>query len=94
MGEVSYEAGKGFSGYRSNLLNKSPKNKVQIGCRKDDKGALAREKARDGHEVFSAVTGGRPLSFSLRINGGNRSSPAPKEWGRMRRGQDSPVDTL
>ena len=26
-----------------------------------------------GHEVFSAVTGGRPLSFSRRINGGSRS---------------------
>ena len=31
---------------------------------------------RDDHEVFSAVTGGRPLSFSRRINGGNRS-PEP-----------------
>jgi hypothetical protein len=27
----------------------------------------------DGHEAFSVVTGGRPLSFSRRINGGNRS---------------------
>jgi hypothetical protein len=30
---------------------------------------------REGHEVFSVVTGGRPLSFSRLISGGNRSSP-------------------
>jgi len=30
---------------------------------------------RDGHEVFSTVTGGRPLSFSRLISGGSRSSP-------------------
>ena len=28
-----------------------------------------------GHEVFSVVTGGRPLSFSRLISGGSRSSP-------------------
>ena len=32
----------------------------------------------DDHGVFSAVTGGRPLSFSRRISGGNRS-PEPVE---------------
>ena len=31
---------------------------------------------REVYEVFSAVTGGRPLSFSRRISGGNRS-PEP-----------------
>ena len=31
---------------------------------------------REGREVFSAVTGGRPLSFSRRISGGSRS-PEP-----------------
>jgi len=30
---------------------------------------------REGHEVFSVVTGGRPLSFSRLISGGSRSSP-------------------
>ncbi|MBA7682595.1 hypothetical protein ES703_90947 [subsurface metagenome] len=29
---------------------------------------------REGHEVFSVVTGGRPLSFSRLISGGSRSS--------------------
>jgi len=33
---------------------------------------------RDGHEVFSVVTGGRPLSFSRLISGGSRS-PEPVE---------------
>ena len=30
---------------------------------------------QQGHEVFSVVTGGRPLSFSRLISGGSRSSP-------------------
>jgi hypothetical protein len=30
---------------------------------------------REGHEVFSVVTGGRSLSFSRLISGGSRSSP-------------------
>jgi len=30
---------------------------------------------REGHEVFSVVTGGRPLCFSRLISGGSRSSP-------------------
>jgi len=30
---------------------------------------------REGHEVFSVVTGGRPLSFSQLISGRSRSSP-------------------
>ena len=34
---------------------------------------------REGHEVFSALAGGTPLSFSRRISGGSRSSPGPKE---------------
>ncbi len=33
---------------------------------------------REGHEVFSVVTGGRPLSFSRLISGGSRS-PEPVE---------------
>jgi hypothetical protein len=33
---------------------------------------------REGLVVFSPVTGGRPLSFSRRINGGS-SSPEPVE---------------
>jgi len=44
---------------------------------------------REGHEVFSEVTGGRPLSFSRLISGGNRS---PRFIGGMRRGKDSPAD--
>jgi hypothetical protein len=41
---------------------------------------------QDGHEVFSEVTGGRPLSFSRLISGGSRS---PWFIRGMRRGQDS-----
>jgi len=37
--------------------------------------ATNRLRCRDGHEVFSVVTGGRPLSFSRLISGGSRSSP-------------------
>ena len=33
---------------------------------------------REGHKVFSAVTGGRPSFFSRRISGGSRS-PEPVE---------------
>ena len=56
---------------------------------------------REGHEVFSVVTGGRPLSFSRLISGGSRSSPGLSgenaEGLRLgeptpRRGQKSPVD--
>jgi len=55
----------------------------------------------DGHEVFSVVPGGRPLSFSRLISGGSRSSPdlsgENAEGLRLgeptpRRGQESPVD--
>ncbi len=42
-----------------------------------------------GHEIFAAVTGGRPLRFSRLINGGSRS---PRVVGGMRRGQESPAD--
>jgi hypothetical protein len=38
-----------------------------------------------GHEVFSAMTGGRPLCFSRRISGGSRSSePFGLELGAER----------
>jgi len=34
--------------------------------------ALNSLRYREGHEVFSGVTGGRPLSFSRLISGGSR----------------------
>jgi hypothetical protein len=46
--------------------------------------------SREGHEVFSAVTGGRPLFFSRRINGGSRSpepfdvAHGPEPFDRLR----------
>jgi len=45
-----------------------------------------------GDDAFSEIPGGRPSSFSGLISGGNRSSRANRERGRMRRGQNSPAD--
>jgi hypothetical protein len=43
----------------------------------------------EGHEVFSVVTGGRPLSFSRLISRGSRSSP--DLWGENAEGSKTPL---
>ena len=86
----------GFPFNRRLLRSEAPRSPTGRDLEHDsvDKPTSHSDKIWEGHQVVSAVTGGRPLSFSRRINGGTHSSPAPKERGRMRRGQGSPVDML